>query len=218
MSTFVLVPGAGGMASYWDRLVPLLEAAGHEAIAVELPADDDRARLDDYANVVIAAIGSREHPIVVAQSLGGFTAPLVCTRVAARMLVFVNAMIPRPNEVVGDWGKATGSSQARIARAREHGYSEEFDEDVYFFHDVARPAGTERAQTEHIFEDVCRFDAWPELPIHVIAGRDDRMFPADFQRRVARERLAVDIDEVPGGHLVAMSNPRGLADQLLAYL
>ena len=57
--------------------------------------------------------------------------------------------------------------------------------------------------------------AWPDVPIHVIAGRDDRFFPIDFQHRVARERLGVTVDELPGGHLLALSSPRALADQLL---
>jgi hypothetical protein len=52
----------------------------------------------------------------------------------------------------------------------------------------------------------------------VIAGRDDRFFPIDFQRRVAQARLQEPIDEVAGGHLVALSNPRGLTNQLLGYL
>jgi hypothetical protein len=52
----------------------------------------------------------------------------------------------------------------------------------------------------------------------VIAERDDRFFPIEFQRRVAQERLNVPVDELPGGHLLALANPRGLADQLLGYL
>jgi pimeloyl-ACP methyl ester carboxylesterase len=43
--TFVLIPGAGGAAWYWHRVVPLLQAAGHDAIAVDLPADDPAAGL-----------------------------------------------------------------------------------------------------------------------------------------------------------------------------
>jgi hypothetical protein len=35
---------------------------------------------------------------------------------------------------------------------------------------------------------------------------------------VARERLQVIVDELPGGHLLALSNPRGLADKLVGYL
>ena len=38
MTTFVLVPGAGGQAWYWHRVVPRLAFRGHDAVAVELPA------------------------------------------------------------------------------------------------------------------------------------------------------------------------------------
>ena len=51
----------------------------------------------------------------------------------------------------------------------------------------------------------------------MVSGRDDRLFPADFQRRLAQERLGVDPDEITGGHLVALSNPEGLAKLLLDY-
>src|ERR1700758_4861325 len=98
MASFVLVPGAGGMAWYWHRLVPLLRAAGHEAIAVDLPGDDRQAGLAAYAEIVVRAIADRSDVILVAQSLAGFTAPLVCARRPVRMLVFVNAMIPTPGE------------------------------------------------------------------------------------------------------------------------
>ena len=58
MATFVLVPGAGGMAWYWYRMVPLIRAAGHEAIAVDLPGGDRRAGLAAYADIVIRAIAN----------------------------------------------------------------------------------------------------------------------------------------------------------------
>ena len=45
MANFVLIPGAGGAAWYWHRIVPLLEAAGHGVIAVDLPGDDEKAGL-----------------------------------------------------------------------------------------------------------------------------------------------------------------------------
>src|SRR6188472_2860583 len=104
MASFVFVPGAGGVAWYWHRVVALLDEAGHEAIAVDLPGDDDGAGLSAYADRVLEAIGTRD-VVLVAQSLGGFTAPLVCARVPVRMLVFVNAMIPVPGETAGEWEK-----------------------------------------------------------------------------------------------------------------
>jgi hypothetical protein len=55
-TTFLLVPGAGGSAGYWYRAVPLLEAARHRAVPVELPAGDDEAGLDaDHWNRSVSA-------------------------------------------------------------------------------------------------------------------------------------------------------------------
>jgi pimeloyl-ACP methyl ester carboxylesterase len=223
MANFILVPGAGGVAWYWHRMAPFLEAANHEAVAVDLPGDDPKAGLNDYADRVVAAIGARRNVILVAQSLGGFTAPLVCERTTLNRLVFVNAMIPVPGERVGDWGAATGSREARLEAARQGGYSEEFGEEIYFMHDVApavakEAALHERDQTETIWAETCDFPAWPGIPIHAIAGADDRLFPLEFQRRVARERLNRDIDVLPGGHLIALSHPRELAALLASYV
>jgi len=220
VSTFAFIPGAGGAAWYWHRVTPLLDAAGHRAIAVDLPADDDDAGLDDYADRVVEAIGKRK-AVVVAQSLGGFTAPLVCARAPVEALVFVNAMIPMPGEKAEDWGDNTGAGTARAAAARKGGYPAEFDDQTYFFHDVPKKVAKEaeahdREQSGHMMEEPCRFKSWPRVPIHVIAGRDDRLFPVDFQRRVARERLGIEIVEIRGGHLVSLSNPKGLAKWLIA--
>jgi pimeloyl-ACP methyl ester carboxylesterase len=118
------------------------------------------------------------------------------------------------------WGN-TGSKEARMAAARRNGYSPEFDPMTHFMHDVPRDIAVaaeahERPEGEIGFGEARHFDRWPAVPIHVIAGRDDRFFLLDFQRRVARERLHVQVEELPGGHLIALSNPRGLADQLLA--
>ena len=60
-------------------------------------------------------------------------------------------------------------------------------------------------------------DAWPDVPTRVLVGRDDRLFPAGFQRRVARERLGVEVDEIRGGHLLALSEPELLVERLDAY-
>jgi len=78
--------------------VPLLREAGHEAIAVDLPSDDETAGLPEYASLVTGAIGGRDDVVLVAQSLGGFTAPLAAARRGVCALVFVNAMIPVPGE------------------------------------------------------------------------------------------------------------------------
>lgn len=218
--TFVLIPGAGGVAWYWHRVVPLLREAGHEAIAVDLPGADPHAGLPEYARLVSAAIGDRPDVVLVAQSLGGFTAPLVAATVPVAEIVFVNAMIPVPGETPGAWGDNTGSSKARVAAAERGGYSTEFDLETYFLHDVpaevaAAGEAHQRPEADVVFESVCDFGAWPPVPVKVVAGADDRLFPVDFQRRVARERLGVQADVLPGGHLIALAYPEAVARYLL---
>ena len=220
MSTFVLVPGAGGAAWYWHRTVPLLERAGHEAIAIDLPGDDPTAGLPEYTRLVGDAIGDRDDVVLVAQSLGGFTAPLVAAKVPLRALVFVNAMSPAPGETPGAWWDNTGWLAARTAAAERGGYGTDFDLAVYFLHDVppeVAAAGEpyQRPEADVVFGSECAFTAWPPIPIRAVAGADDRFFPVGFQQALARDRLGVEADVLPGGHLIALAQPARLAGYLL---
>ena len=221
---YVLIPGAGGSAWYWSRVVPLLKSAGADAVAVELPADDDSADLFAYAEVVRAAAADATAPVVlVAQSMGAFTAPLAAGLVPTARIVLVNPMVPRPGESAGQWWAATGQKQAMLANFRRIGLGDkEFDSVEDFFHDVPADireeafSKPEPPQSDTPFEQPWPLDAWPDVPTSVLQGRDDRLFPLDFQRRVVRERLGLDVDAMAGGHLNSLSQPEELARRLLA--
>ena len=225
--SFILIPGAGGSAWYWHLLAPRLEERGHEAVAVALPAADDTAGLSEYADTSLRAIGGRDpqRVVVVAQSLAGFTAPLVCQQVPVRLLVLVNAMIPQPDETPGDWWANTRHGEAKRRQNLRDGRRADapFDPLTDFFHDVPQPvidealAQGEPRQSDTVFASHCTFRVWPAVPTRILVGRDDRFLPAEFQRRVARERLGIDVDEMPGGHLVALSQPEELSARLVAY-
>ncbi len=222
-TTFALVPGAGGDTFYWHRLAAELESRGHSALPVELPAGDDSAGLDAYADTVVAAMGDRSPVAVVAQSMGGLTAPLVCARVPVDLLVLVNAMVPLAGETGGEWWTVTGQGEAATAYRQHLGLPSELDDTATYFHDVPADVTTaymaqEFAQSGRPFEDPWPLERWPDVPTRVVAGRDDRLFPLDFQRRIAAERLGLAVDEVPGGHCVALARPVELADRLEAYL
>ena len=217
---FVLIPGAGGAAWYWHRVIPLLQEAGHEAIAVDLPGDDPAAGLPEYTRLVASAIGDRGSVVLVAQSLGGFTAPLVAAKIPVGSLVFVNAMIPSPGETPGGWWDNTGWAQARVASAEQGGYGTEFDLAAYFLHDVPAEIAAagepyQRPEADVVFGSACNFTAWPPVPIRAVAGADDRFFPVGFQRALARDRLGIEADVLPGGHLIALAQPARLAGYLL---
>ena len=225
MATYGLIPGAGGDDRFWDRVVPELAARGHEVVAVALPAADESAGWAEYADAITRAIGNRTSLVLVAQSLAGFSAPLVCERRPVDLLVLLNAMIPRPSETGGEWWSNTGQGAAQRDYLAGIGLSPEaaHDDAVLYFHDVppdvvadALTRG-EPAQSMTPMSQPWPLTAWPDVPTRVLVGRDDRLFPAAFQRRVARERLGIEADEIDGGHLVALSRPRELADRLETY-
>lgn len=224
-ATFVLVPGAGGSAFYWHLVEPALRKRGHDVVAVELPAGDDSAGLAEYTDTVVGAIGDHTNIVVVAQSMAGFVGPMVCERVPVALLVLVNAMIPTAGESPGDWWANTGHAEARAAQAARDNRSLAGDDEFLdaFFHDVPADvkadvfARGEPQQSATPFEKPWPLVDWPDVPTRVLQGTDDRFFPVEFQRRVARERLGIDPDEMPGGHLTAFSRPTELAERLDAY-
>jgi hypothetical protein len=121
---------------------------------------------------VVTAIGERRESVLVAQSLGGFTAPIVCERVPVDLLVLVNAMIPArrsPGRVVDQY-----TSRASACRA-------------------------------------C-------CPDRMGLARRVRSARGVLPRRIARQRLGITPDEMPGGHLVALSQPKVLTDRLETYV
>jgi len=106
---YVLVPGAGGSGWYWHLVVGELLRRGYRAVAVDLPGADPEAGLPEYRDLIVAAARALGPPVtLIAQSLGGFSAPLACEHVSVAELVLVNPMIPRPGETAGEWWDNVG--------------------------------------------------------------------------------------------------------------
>ena len=211
MATYALIHGAGASSWYWHLVRPELEALGHYVVSPDLPCDDDSAGLAEYADVVVDAIGGRRQVVVVAQSLAGFTAPLVATRAPVDLMVLVAAMVPRPGEAPGQWWANTG-----------HVFPEPFDPIAVFCHDLTAELAAEagrhvRDQSQSPFQRPWPLPAWPDVPTRFLACTDDRFFPLEFQRRVVRERLGIVPDEMDGGHLPALGHPHELVQRLEAY-
>jgi pimeloyl-ACP methyl ester carboxylesterase len=214
MSTFVLIHGAGDVGWYWHLVEAELRRRGHDAVAPDLPCDDDSAGLAEYADAVVEAIGERTDLVVVAQSAGGFTAPLVCDRVPVTLLVLVAPVIPAPGEAPADYWANT-----RYGEEAQDRYE---DNIALFYQDVPPELASEalkrsRGQSEARMGEPTPLAAWPDVPTRVLLCRDDRLFPAAFVRRVARERLGITPEEIDGGHTPALSRPRELAGLLEAY-
>jgi pimeloyl-ACP methyl ester carboxylesterase len=208
VATFALIHGGGSSAWDWHLVAPALRERGHDPVAVDLPSENESAGWSEYSETVVRAVGSRGDLVVVAHSLGAFTAPLVCARLPAQLLVLVAGMIPSPGEFFDDWW-------------RNSGYEDSGEDDV-FYHDVPPPLAAEaqrreREERSRALREPWPLEAWPETPTRYLLCRGDRMFPAAFARRHARERLGIEADEIDGGHYISLSRPRELADRLHAY-
>jgi pimeloyl-ACP methyl ester carboxylesterase len=221
MATFALIHGGGDVGWYWHLVEAELRRRGHDTVAPDLPCDDDSAGLDDYADTVVDAIGDRGDLVVVAQSYGGFTAPLVAARCDARSLVLVAAMIPTPGESPAEWWDNTGYRQAVEEQARrDGGLTGNEDPFVAFYHDVPRALAEEaltreRSESQAAYDTPWPLDAWPNVPTRFVLCTEDRFFPAAFMREVVATRLGVTPEEITAGHCVALSHPRELAAMLV---
>ena len=224
MATFVLIHGGGDVGWSWHQVEIELRRRGHDSVAPDLPCDDESAGLSEYADAVVAAVGDRRHLVVVGQSYGGFTAPLVADRVPVDLLVLVAGMIPVRGEAPADWWYNTGYAQAEREQARrDGGLTGNDDPFVASYHYVPRALAEkamskEREESNTAYHSPWPLAAWPEVPTRFVLCTEDRLFPPDFLRRLVTERLGITPDEIAAGHYVALSRPRELVDLLVGYL
>ncbi len=208
--TYVLIPGAGCTPYHWHPLTDELRRRGHSVIAVDLPCDHPTAGFSEYADVVVEAIGDAGDVTLVAHSLGGMIAPLVCERIDVELLVFVAGMVPRPGESAEQWWVNT-----------DYPWSDDETVDA-FFHDLPPELAQEalrqlRPQSGAPMGEPSPLRPWPTVPTRAVIAREDRLFPADFLRRVTEERLGFAPDEMSGGHFPMLKHPVELANRLERY-
>ena len=213
MATIVCIPGAGGRGPLTGSLVAEpLRAAGHEVLAVDLPV---RGRQRRPRRLRPGRRRPRRLPagdlVLVAQSMGGLTAPLVAERLPVDLIVLLTAMVLVPGENGGEWWGNTGHEAAVDAQGLE-----DTSEEAMFLHDVpAEVLAARRAAARPVGAALRRpvpaARAGPTSPPGSCSASDDRFFPPEWMRGVVRERLGIEPDEVPGGHCAYLSRPHELA-------
>lgn len=102
MSTFVLVHGAWHGGWCWEKVVPLLEEAGHEVVVVDLPGHGDNhvlvpeVTLAAYGDHVAGVLDKQTEPVVlVGHSMGGLAVSEAAERRPEKisLLVYLTAFL-----------------------------------------------------------------------------------------------------------------------------
>jgi hypothetical protein len=214
MATFAFIHGAGDVGWYWHLVGAELRRRGHDTVSPDLPIEDDGAGLSRYADVVVDSIGELRDVVVVAQSFGGYVAPIVAERIGARLIVLVAGMVPSPGETAEEMFANTGWQPERL---------EDTGARAVFYHDVPADLADQalehgRRQSDTPGSEPWPLPAWPDIPTRFVLCRNDRFFPARWLRQVVRDRLRIEPDEIDSGHCPALSRPHELATLLEGFV
>jgi pimeloyl-ACP methyl ester carboxylesterase len=215
-STFVLVHGAWHAGWVWDALVPELNARGHQVPAPDLACEDPQAGVAEYAAAVTATLGGQSDAVVVGQSLGGLTIPLV----PARLHVYLSAFVPQPGRALLDrpreaFGPGFGESRIRDEFERSLWPDpQRAAQDPQYPRAAAGLARRLRPQARRLSVEPSPVACMPTAPSAYIVCAPDYAIPPDWQRQVARTELGVEPIELDSGHSPMLSCPSELAEIL----
>ncbi|WP_319453570.1 MULTISPECIES: alpha/beta fold hydrolase [unclassified Mycobacterium] len=228
MTTFALAHGAFHGAWCWELLTPLLQDAGHDVVAVDMPFDDGAASFEDCADVVCAALQEHDDVVLVGHSFAGCVIPLVAARRPLKHLVYLCAVVPalgssvieqlasEPDmisplfyEGLGELDDQMRTPFADLELARKIFYADCDDS-------VAAAAVARLSPQSALPPSQCfTLSEFPSVRTTYVMCRDDQAVGAEWARRIADERLHADLVELPGGHSPFYSRPAVLADVLL---
>ncbi len=234
MTTYVLVHGAWHGAWCWDKVVPLLEKAGHKAVALDLPghgADKtpiDQVTLQAYADSVCRLLEAQPQPVVlVGHSMGG----IVISQAAEqrpekiRTLVYLCAFLLRDGEtllqVAQDDADAlvlpnlVQADDGSWATVREEALQDVFyggcsDEDVAWAKRLLVPQATAPFATPvHITDE--NFGRLPRVYVECLR---DRAISIAVQRQMRANLPCQKVTTIDTAHSPFLSAPEDLVAHL----
>ena len=239
MARFVLVHGAFCGAWIWGPLLERLQAAGHTAVAFDLPGlGDDRTpasevTLDSCAARLCDVLATSPEPaVVVGNSMGGVIATQAAARCPQRVgaLVYVAAFWPKDGQSLLDLTKfpegAGDQVQANIlvegdppvavmpAATSRHALYECCTEEV-----ATQAIARQRPQPIAPFATPVSIPpgALDGINKYYVLCKRDRAIPLALQRRMIAENKCADIIELDTDHTPQLSMTKQLAEALQRF-
>lgn len=233
MSTFVLIHGAWHGKWCWQNVVPLLSAAGHKVVAIDLPGlGDDQTAIADvtlsgYGKAVEQAVRAQSEPVVlVGHSMGGIAitqaAEYAPERIAA--LVYLAAFLPANGEPLVHWARQCEGAEL-VTQVADDGLTATVDPNVAlraFYADVAPETARDairRLRPQALAPFATPVETTPErfgaVPRHYIECLRDRALPVAVQRLMVAAQPCQSVQTLDTSHSPFLSAPEDLARALL---
>lgn len=238
MATFVLIHGSWHGAWCWHKIVSRLEAAGHRALAPDMPAHGrdwctpGEIALDDYVARVGGTLDTVDDPVViVAHSRGGIVASQAAERYPDRVraLVYLAAFLLPDGARVLEYGGADQDSMIapNLIVNMEEGwdmlkreafrpalYADCSDDDVALCDMLLTPEPMQPTLTPlQLTAD--RFGSVPRCFIELL---QDRAVSLTLQRRMHAEMPCERVMSIDASHSAYFSQPDILTEHLLSVL
>lgn len=228
MASFVLIPGAMHGRWTWDRIVPRLEAAGHEVIAPDLPGMGtnqsipvEQVTLADWGDFVADLVRGAKAPVVLAgHSRGGLVIGEAAERVPELIsgLIYLTALLVPPGQSLADVtghradpdAPAIGAEQL-AAMARTLFYSGCTPEDADW---AISNLHREPLQVMHTPATVT-WERWGRVPRAFIECSEDRVLSLDKQRDMQSAARCDPVLTLEADHSPFLCAPEALATAML---
>jgi pimeloyl-ACP methyl ester carboxylesterase len=215
----VLVHGAWADGSSWAKVIPLLEKAGLNAVAVQNPLTS----FEDDMAATKRAIALQDGPVIlVGHSWGGVVISDAGADPKVAGLVYVAAFAPDVGQAVGDLGKdlppPPGGAEIRpdaggYLTMTTKGVFENFAQDLPLAQKKLIFA-TQGATNSSVFGAKVANAAWKTKPTWYVVAANDRMIQPDLERKFAKTMKAKTLT-LPSSHVPMLSHPNEVAKLII---
>jgi pimeloyl-ACP methyl ester carboxylesterase len=214
----VLVHGTWVDGSSWNKVIPILQNAGHKVIAAQLPLHS----LSDDIATVKRAIGLIGGPVIlVGHSYGGF----VITNAAynnpsVKGLVYLAAFAPNEGQSLTDFVDSSKLPKGFLVvdsggfiYINPEAFPQAFAQDI----DPAQAkvmAAIQKPTNQSLLTEKSGPPAWKQLPTWYQISENDRIIPPDAERMFAKQMNATTIS-LTSSHASPVSHLNEVAQLIL---
>jgi pimeloyl-ACP methyl ester carboxylesterase len=225
--TIVLVHGAWDTAKTWGRLVPYLEANGHQVVAIDLPGhgddtDDIKAQtMTTYVDAVINVIKQHNESVVLAgNSMGGTIISNVAERIPEKVkkLIYITAFMLKDGQSLN----GTDGSGIIPHDWRSHskdGLTAKFVETIFVEGSKNQTINKPRIKPPVMYESIDALTGkvhvtpskWGSIPRYYVKCMKDIALPPPLQQQMIDALPCQAVYEIESGHSPQIQKPDDLA-------